>query len=184
MAASLSLVVHVMHFAGMALVEPFEHALKAIGRGGPGNPDQLEAQIVSLFLDSAFQGLHTIMITLNGSESFVFRIIAMLDGPSVVAALKGCGVTHVVWIPDSELGLWEPALRDDPGLRLVRVCREGEAVAVAAGLLLGGRRPVVVIQCTGFFEAGDALRNIVYDLKLPLFVVIGVRSYYAHRQGA
>jgi sulfopyruvate decarboxylase TPP-binding subunit len=107
----------------------------------------------------------------------------MLDGPSVVAALKGAGVTDVVWIPDSELGRWEPALRDDPDVRLVRVCREGEAFAVAAGLYLGGRRPVVLIQCTGLFEAGDALRNIVHDLKLPLFFVVGVRSYFAQQRG-
>jgi sulfopyruvate decarboxylase TPP-binding subunit len=107
----------------------------------------------------------------------------MLDGPSVASALKGCGVTHVVWIPDTELGLWEPALHADPGLQLIRACREGEAIAIAAGLLLGGKRPIVMIQCTGFFEAGDALRNVVHDLKLPLFLVIGVRSYYAHQQG-
>src|SRR5439155_232893 len=80
----------------------------------------------------------------------------MLDGPSVATALKSCGVTHVVWIPDSELGLWEAAFSADPGLQLVRACREGEAIAIAAGLLLGGKRPVVMIQCTGFFEAGDA----------------------------
>jgi sulfopyruvate decarboxylase TPP-binding subunit len=108
----------------------------------------------------------------------------MLEGPAVVAALKACGVTHAVWIPDTELGIWEPALRDDPDLRLIRVCREGEAIAVAAGLLLGGRRPVVLIQCTGLFEAGDALRNFVHDLKLPLFFVIGVRSYYAYQRKA
>jgi sulfopyruvate decarboxylase TPP-binding subunit len=108
----------------------------------------------------------------------------MLDGPSVVAALAECGVTHVVWVPDSELGTWEPALRAEPRLQLVRVCREGEAMALAAGLLLGGRQPVVVIQCTGLFEAGDALRNVVHDMKLPLFLVVGVRSWYAHQQGA
>jgi len=107
----------------------------------------------------------------------------MLDGPSVVAALKECGITHVIWIPDSELGTWEPALRAEPDLQLIRVCREGEAIAVAAGLLLGGKRPVVLIQCTGLFEAGDALRNIVHDLKLPLFLVVGLRSYYAYQQG-
>ena len=108
----------------------------------------------------------------------------MLEGPAVVAALKECGVTHAVWVPDSELGTWEPALRDDPDLRLIRVCREGEAMAVAAGLLLGGKRPVVLIQCTGLFEAGDSLRNVVHDLKLPLFLVVGVRNYYAHQQKA
>jgi sulfopyruvate decarboxylase TPP-binding subunit len=107
----------------------------------------------------------------------------MFDGHAVVAALKHCGVTHVVWIPDSELGTWEPALRAEPGVQLIRVCREGEAMAVAGGLLLGGRRPVVVIQCTGLFEAGDALRNVIHDMKLPLFLVVGLRSYYAAQQG-
>ncbi len=108
----------------------------------------------------------------------------MLDGPSVVAALEDCGVTHVVWIPDSDIGRWEPALLAASRLQLIRVCREGEAIALAAGLHLGGGRPIVVIQCTGLFEAGDSLRNILYDLHLPLFFVIGVRSYYAHQRGA
>src|SRR5437660_7182507 len=107
----------------------------------------------------------------------------MLDGPSVAAALKECGVTHVVWVPDSELGSWESSLLAEPSLTLIRVCREGEAIAVAGGLLLGGKRPVVLIQCTGLFEAGDSLRNIIHDLKLPLFLIVGVRSYYAHQQG-
>ena len=107
----------------------------------------------------------------------------MLEGPAAVAALNACGVTHVIWIPDSELGTWEPALTGPEGLPLIHVCREGEAFAVAAGLLLGGKKPVVLIQCTGFFEAGDAFRNVVHDLKLPLFLVVGVRSWYAHQRG-
>jgi sulfopyruvate decarboxylase TPP-binding subunit len=101
----------------------------------------------------------------------------------VVAAFKDCGITDVVWLPDSELGRWDQALSSDPDLRLLRVCREGEAIAVAGGLLLGGRRPIVLIQCTGLFEAGDALRNFIHDLRLPLFFVIGVRSWYAHQKG-
>lgn len=108
----------------------------------------------------------------------------MFDGPSVVAALTDCGVTHVVWIPDSDIGRWEPALRSASRLQLIRVCREGEAVALAAGLHLGGKHPIVLMQCTGLFEAGDTLRNIVHDLQLPLFFVIGVRSYNAHQRGA
>jgi sulfopyruvate decarboxylase TPP-binding subunit len=107
----------------------------------------------------------------------------MLDGATVVATLRECSITHVIWIPDSELGTWEPALSSARDLKLIRVCREGEGIVLAAGLLLGGARPIVMIQCTGFFEAGDAFRNIVYDLKLPLFLVVGVRSYFAHQQG-
>src|SRR5579872_816451 len=107
----------------------------------------------------------------------------MNDGPAVVAALTACGVTHVIWVPDSELGQWETALAAAPNLQLIRVCREGEAFAVAAGLHLGGKQPIVLIQCTGLFEAGDALRNLVHDLKLPLVFVVGVRSWRAHQQG-
>jgi sulfopyruvate decarboxylase TPP-binding subunit len=108
----------------------------------------------------------------------------MLDGPSVAGALKECGITHVTWLPDSELGTWEPALLAEPSIKLIRVCREGEGIAVAGGLLLGGCKPVIAMQCTGFFEAGDAFRNFVHDLKLPLFFIIGVRSYYAHQKKA
>src|SRR3954452_8868672 len=107
----------------------------------------------------------------------------MIDGPSIAAALKSCGITHVIWIPDSELGTWDAALAADGFLSLLRVCREGEAFALAAGLWLGGKKPIVLIQCTGLFEAGDALRNVIHDMKIPLFFLVGVRSYYAHQQG-
>jgi sulfopyruvate decarboxylase TPP-binding subunit len=107
----------------------------------------------------------------------------MLDPPAAVRHLEGAGFTHVVWIPDSAIGPWEAALTASPKLKLIRPCREGEAIGIAAGLLLGGARPVVVIQCTGLFEAGDALRNVVHDLGLPLKLIVGVRSYRAYAAG-
>jgi sulfopyruvate decarboxylase TPP-binding subunit len=107
----------------------------------------------------------------------------MLDGAAVAAALKSCGITHVLWVPDSELGRWEPALAGEPAVQLVRVCREGEAIAIAGGLSLGGKRPLVMMQCTGLFDSGDALRNFVHDLGLPLQFLVGVRSWRAAQKG-
>jgi sulfopyruvate decarboxylase TPP-binding subunit len=101
----------------------------------------------------------------------------VFTGEAVAALFAGLGVTHVVTVPDSTIGKWGDAIAAAPGLRLVRVCREGEAWAVAAGLHLGGARPLVLIQCTGFFESGDSLRNALHDWKLPIFSVIGYRSY-------
>jgi sulfopyruvate decarboxylase TPP-binding subunit len=100
----------------------------------------------------------------------------MFTGDQIVAELESLGVTHVVWLPDSTLGHWEEALSSASGLSLIRVCREGEAWAIAAGLFLGGAVPIVVIQCTGLFESGDSLRNAVFDYGLPLFAIIGYRS--------
>jgi sulfopyruvate decarboxylase TPP-binding subunit len=102
----------------------------------------------------------------------------MFDGVEAVRTLEQLGVTHVVWLPDSELGTWHRALSGSKQLKLIRVCREGEAFGIAAGLHLGGARPIVVIQCTGFYEAGDALRNVVHDLGLPIFMIVGYRGYY------
>src|SRR5260370_18663613 len=82
--------------------------------------------------------------------------LSMFSGPQIVAELQGLGITHVVWLPDSTLGQWEEALSQASSLELVRVCREGEAWAIAMGLLLGGARPLVMIQCTGLFDSGDS----------------------------
>ncbi|MSR59035.1 MAG: hypothetical protein EXS05_15560 [Planctomycetaceae bacterium] len=100
----------------------------------------------------------------------------MFTGQQIVTELERLGLTHVVWLPDSTLGQWEEALGASQALKLIRVCREGEAWSVAAGLALGGARPVVMIQCTGLFESGDSLRNAIFDYGLPLFAVIGHRS--------
>jgi sulfopyruvate decarboxylase TPP-binding subunit len=106
----------------------------------------------------------------------------MLTPHDIASALEAAGFTHLVWIPDTHLGTWEPALRSSR-LAPIRVCREGEAIGVAIGLMLGGAKPVVAIQCTGFFEAGDAVRNAAHDLKLPLKLIIGVRSERAAQAG-
>jgi len=100
----------------------------------------------------------------------------MFTGQEIAAPLAELGFTHVVWVPDSATGPWEAALDAAPGLRLIRVCREGEAWPLAAGLHLGGQTPLVVMQTTGLFESGDALRNVLFDLRLPLFALIGVRN--------
>jgi len=100
----------------------------------------------------------------------------MFSGERIVAELTELGITHVVWLPDSALGQWEAALSTAKNLKLIRVCREGEAWAVAAGLHMGGARPLVMIQCTGLFDSGDSLRCALFDYGLPLFAVVGYRN--------
>jgi sulfopyruvate decarboxylase subunit alpha len=101
----------------------------------------------------------------------------MFSGQEVASLLVELGVTHVVTVPDSTIGQWDEALSRTAELRVVRVCREGEAWGIAGGLFLGGATPLVLIQCTGLFESGDALRNVVHDWQLPIFSMIGYRSY-------
>lgn len=100
----------------------------------------------------------------------------IFSGKVIAFELVQLGITHLIWIPDSVIGQWEDDLEASP-LELVRICREGEAWPLAAGLSVGGARPLVAMQTTGLFESGDALRNIVYDLKIPVFALIGARGW-------
>lgn len=100
----------------------------------------------------------------------------MVSGAEVAAIFRSIGITHVLTVPDSTIGPWDRDM-EAAGIRLIRVCREGEAWTIAGGLHLGGASPLVLIQCTGLFESGDALRNTLHEWKLPIYAIIGYRSY-------
>ncbi|MDP2953795.1 MAG: thiamine pyrophosphate-binding protein [Chloroflexota bacterium] len=95
----------------------------------------------------------------------------------VARELKTCGITHIVWLPDSRARFLYQALQAEPSFHMVPVCREGEAFGVAAGLHLGGKKPLVLIQNTGFLESGDSVAGIALDMKLPLLIMIGYQGW-------
>ena len=62
----------------------------------------------------------------------------MYSGEEIADSLERLGITHVVTVPDSTIGQWQSEIDSRETLEVVRVCREGEAWEVAAGLYLGG----------------------------------------------
>jgi sulfopyruvate decarboxylase TPP-binding subunit len=104
----------------------------------------------------------------------------ILHPASVVAELKKNNISHVVWLPDSETNFMYQLLTNEPTLDLVPVCREGETMAIAAGLWVGGKRPIVLIQNTGIFEAGDSIRGLGLDVNQPLVMLVGYRGWSRH----
>lgn len=119
------------------------------------------------------------MVVERERRETVETVAPELSAAGVLDALKRCGVTHLVWLPDSEAGFLYDALRRDPDIALVPVCREGEAMAVALGLMVAGRRPAVVIQNTGFLESGDSVRGAMLDTGFPFFLMVGYRGWKA-----
>ena len=95
----------------------------------------------------------------------------------VLNALRFHGITHVVGIPDNTSAPLFDALEGEQSPRLITVTREGEAFALAAGLWLGGGKPVVVIQNCGLLEAGDGLRGTAVRMSVPLPIIITGRGY-------
>ena len=62
-------------------------------------------------------------------------------------------------------------------LEVVPVAREGESMAVALGLNVAGKVPVVLIQNTGMMEAGDSIRGMAIDAGFPMVFVVGYRGW-------
>ena len=56
----------------------------------------------------------------------------VLSPETVHQKFKEHGVTHVIWLPDSETNFLFTLLNADPDLHMVGVGREGNAAAVAA----------------------------------------------------
>jgi sulfopyruvate decarboxylase subunit alpha len=101
-----------------------------------------------------------------------------------VSVLKRLGFTDAVSIPDGESRHLYQALVDDADIEVYLPTREGEGIAIAAGLWVGGRKPVVVLQNTGLMEAGDALRGCGIGPSIPLFLIVGWRGYPGAMSGA
>ena len=104
----------------------------------------------------------------------------VLTPPPIIEQYKKNGVTHVIWLPDSETNFMYELMTREEKLKIVPVCREGESMAIAAGLWVGGKKPVVLIQNTGMFEAGDSIRGLGIDIEFPLVMMIGYRGWTRH----
>ena len=104
----------------------------------------------------------------------------VLTPPPIIDQFKQNDVTHVIWLPDSETNFMYELMTREEGLKIVPVCREGESMAIAAGIWVGGQKPVVLIQNTGMFESGDSIRGLGIDLEFPLVMMIGYRGWTRH----
>ena len=105
---------------------------------------------------------------------------AQLSPQIVLDEMTKNGVTHVVWLPDSETNWLYQLMQAEPSLRLVPVSREGLAFSLAAGLATGGQTPIILIQNTGLMESGDSLRGWALGLNIPVVLMVGYRGWTRH----
>ncbi len=101
----------------------------------------------------------------------------MIHARLILDELRKQGVTDVLGVPDNAAKALLDLLEGEPAIRVLTVTREGEAFAMASGLWVGGRTPVVLIQNTGLLETGDALRGTAMRMRVPLVCIVTVRGH-------
>ena len=98
----------------------------------------------------------------------------------MIKELEDNQVTHVVWLPDTETSFLYQSISKNNQIKIIPICREAESIPLAAGLWIGGKKPVVMIQNTGLFESGDSIRGLAVDIDLPLVIIVGYRGWTRH----
>jgi sulfopyruvate decarboxylase subunit alpha len=104
--------------------------------------------------------------------------IRELSGGRIIAAIKGSGIEYVLSVPDivTSSGLLRP-IAEDKALRLIRVCKEDECIAIASGLSYCDKRALILIQHTGFLDSLNAIRGIAVEYKQPICMMVGLLQH-------
>lgn len=96
-----------------------------------------------------------------------------IEAHALLDAIRSAGITHVLTVPDTHQKTLLALLREGDSPRLITVCTEDEAIAINAGLHIGGLRPMLLIQNNGFYACLNALKAIALDARVPTLMLIG-----------
>ena len=89
-----------------------------------------------------------------------------------VAALKEAGINFVSYIPETRLSEILPVMKADPSFTLAPVSSEAEAVGIAAGAALGGKRAAVYMEGTGLFVSAYNLLTVGERYGVPMLLLV------------
>ena len=89
-----------------------------------------------------------------------------------VAGLKAAGIDFVSYIPETRLSEILPVMKTDGSFTLAPVASEAEAVGIAAGAALGGKRVAVYMEGTGLFVSTYNLLTIGERYGVPMLLLV------------
>ena len=91
--------------------------------------------------------------------------------------LEGCGLSFAAGVPCSILKDIILHLSSQDRIPYVPATREDEAIGIATGAYLGGKRPVVLMQNSGLGNAINPLASLVIPYRVPVLLIISWRGY-------
>jgi sulfopyruvate decarboxylase TPP-binding subunit len=99
---------------------------------------------------------------------------ASVPARTLLDAIEDAGITDVVAVPDTHQRTLIDLLVASPQVRFIQATTEDEAMAIACGLLVGGRKPMLQIQHAGLYACVNNLRGVGIDGELPVVLLIGL----------
>lgn len=96
-----------------------------------------------------------------------------LNPSALLEQIRAAGTTHVITVPDTHQKSLLELLSKSGQPELITTCTEDEAMGVNLGLYIGGARPLLLIQNSGFYAAINTLRGLSLDARVPTCMLIG-----------
>ena len=100
----------------------------------------------------------------------------MISAETFIHAAHNLGFTLYAGVPCSYLKPFINYVIDSAELTYVGAANEGDAVAIAAGAALSGRRSVAMFQNSGLGNAVNPLTSLTYTFKLPILLIPTLRG--------
>ncbi len=95
----------------------------------------------------------------------------MIEAEDFVEAARRRGFTWYTGVPCSFLTPFINYVINNDALNYVSSANEGDAVATAAGLALGGKRAVAMMQNSGLGNAVSPLTSLTWTFRIPILLI-------------
>jgi len=102
--------------------------------------------------------------------------IALMKSVDFCLRLKKHGFNFFAGVPCSILKDVINCLQMDPEVPYISATREEEAIGIATGAFLGGKKPAVLMQNSGFGNSIGALTSLPLLYKIPMLLLISWRG--------
>jgi phosphonopyruvate decarboxylase len=101
----------------------------------------------------------------------------VMDSEKFCRLLRDNGFDFFCGVPCSVLGRIIEHLSCNKDFQYVPATREDEALGIAVGAYMGGKKPVVLMQNSGLGNSIDALTSLVLLYRFPILLIISWRGY-------
>lgn len=101
----------------------------------------------------------------------------MLNTEMFVISLVKAGITDLISVPCSHARDLINCFINEPNLNYIPAASESVALSIAAGMVMAGGKPIVLVQSSGFANMASGLTSLIqpYGIKFP--IITSWRSY-------
>jgi sulfopyruvate decarboxylase TPP-binding subunit len=119
------------------------------------------------------------MPPITGALGLDTKAVVEERSQALIRGIDHIAPTHVLWLPSSTLkGVIDHVeQRAKEGAYVsLPLTREEEGIGIAGGLVLGGAKPLLVVQDNGLGNALTALTTFAQPYHLPLLLIVSQRG--------